>query len=196
MGVAVGVGVTVGVKVGRGVAVDLGVDTAVRGKVGGAVGVGVKGDRVGVAVAVSTAADRPRAAQPGYRQQAEQQQTEGTQGPPPTAGGKGNRHAPAPRQVRGDCELLRIVAQGAGRWARSESCGPNAHYILSSMPATSGGRTSNPMRGSTTPARSLRPRLTPYRPPANAAAPLSQVEGQPPSAGMPFMGSLRLGPWS
>ena len=61
MGVKVGVavkvgravGVTVGVKLGRGVAVDLGVDTAVRGKVG-----------VVVKVAVGTAADRPRAAEP------------------------------------------------------------------------------------------------------------------------------------
>ncbi len=52
------------------------------------------------------------------------------------------------------------------------------------------------MRGSTTPARSLRPSLTPYRPPANAAAPLSQVEGQPPSAGIPFIGRLENPAWS
>ena len=57
----------------------------------------------------------------GSRQQAEQQQREGPQGPPPTVGGRGDRHAAAPRQVREQERQLRIVAQGACRGASSES---------------------------------------------------------------------------
>ena len=95
VGETVGVGVTVGVKVGRGVAVDLGVDTAVRGKVGGAVGVGVKGDRGGGAVGVSTAAGSVPRRAAGCRQQAEQQQQAA---PSPRDHGRkrGNRHTRPP----------------------------------------------------------------------------------------------------
>ena len=104
VGVTVGVSVCVGVKVGRGVAVDLGVDLGCGysgagqgGRSGGRRCEGGQSGREG-GRGYSRGSTPRRAARCG--QQAEQQQTEGTQGAPPPAGGRADRHSPVPRWVR------------------------------------------------------------------------------------------------
>ncbi len=162
------------------------------------VGVGVK---VGVAVkvgtariakeGVGTAAGRPRAAQPAATsRQSNSVRALRARRPRRGAGQTEMRRHLGRSEEQG--EQVRIVAQGAGRWASSESCGPNAHYILSSMTAASCVRTSDPIlcspyqrdlrlrlllrprRDSTQPARIMFPMPTIHQPPTNASTPMAK----------------------